>query len=440
LFSLTGWIPERIFFPSERASGKIRDFETPPDRAWDRLYSANSFGDCLITVSTTRDISEEKAKSLGLITGHAYAVLDVHQSQNGIKLLQLKNPWACKGWTGKYSPRDKMSWRDIDLKEALGYDPIEAAKHDDGVFWISWEDVLLYFQNLQLSWNPKLFSYRVATHSLWPVNQGPKIDTFNVGENPQYIMVLSDEAVARKPSMWVLISRHVSKQEQEGAEVNDFLTVHLLRNSSKLERIWYPQGKRTIVNGCYTNNPHVLLRYDISGTEDKFISLILSQHEKTQNLSYTLSCYCTEFFTLKRPPKMLACSLEINHEWTAHSAGGAVGSSRFFVNPMIAITLAKETALQIRCTTSKAIAVNITLLSFSGHKSNENRTYRESVTSTQKPVLDSGHYRHQFTITEMKKVRSGKYVLVASTYHAGQLGEFNVKIDSSVAISANPIP
>ena len=94
MFSLTGWIPERIFFAQE--DSKVRDFETSPGRAWDRLFSANSFGDCLITVSTTKEITENQAEKLGLVTGHAYCVLDVIQTRSGIRLLQLKNPWASK--------------------------------------------------------------------------------------------------------------------------------------------------------------------------------------------------------------------------------------------------------------------------------------------------------------------------------------------------------
>ena len=45
-----------------------------------------------------------------------------------------------------------------------------------------------------LSWNPHLFWHRTTTHALWPKDQGPYDDTFNVGENPQYILKLSDEA------------------------------------------------------------------------------------------------------------------------------------------------------------------------------------------------------------------------------------------------------
>ena len=92
LFSLTGSIPERLFFPEDPSN--VRDFETPVERAWERLYSANSYGDCLITVSTSKDLSENEAEKVGLFTGHAYAVLGVVQTSNGTRLLQLKNPWA----------------------------------------------------------------------------------------------------------------------------------------------------------------------------------------------------------------------------------------------------------------------------------------------------------------------------------------------------------
>ncbi len=94
LFSLTGWIPEKIFFPENPSS--IKDFETPTERAWERLHSANSYGDCLITVSTSQELTEEEAEKVGLYTAHAYAVLDVVQTSTGIRLIQLKNPWATK--------------------------------------------------------------------------------------------------------------------------------------------------------------------------------------------------------------------------------------------------------------------------------------------------------------------------------------------------------
>ena len=465
MWSLTGYIPERIFFPQN--PNKIRDFETAPDRAWERLYSANSFGDCLITVSTSKSLPEDEADSLGLVTCHSYAVLDVVQSSTGVKLLQLKNPWQRKSWKGKYSAYDKGSWKINGLKEEVGYDPDEAEKHDDGIFYIGWDDVLEYFNNLQLSWNPRLFAYRQCLHGLWPETQGPKDDSFNVGENPQYILQLSDQAVAKKPTVWVLLSRHVNKQEQEGEEVKDFLTIHLVRNSSKKERVWYPHGPRTLVNGAYTNNPHVLLRYDIEGPQDKYISLVLSQHEKTHDLGYTLSCYCTERFILTRPPKTLPWTTTVKGEWTADTAGGPVGSKKYFNNPMFAIKVVDGTTIQLQCNSSKTTAgkykicvregtfshdkcsnmlltcfvVNVMLISLGGKEYESLSRYRELAKSHGRPILDSGNYRHGFAVTETKSISGGTYAIQVSTYNAGKLGAFEITIASSAKIASyQPIP
>jgi calpain-7 len=218
LFSLTGWIPERILFAKDPEN--VKDFETPADRAWERIFSASSYGDCLITVSTQLELTEMEADTIGLVTGHAYAVLAVIQTKNGTRLLQLKNPWAHQSWNGRFSCHDKDNWGSHSFRQEVGYNPDIAAKQDDGVFWICWEDILHYFQNFHLSWNPSLFRSRLTIHGCWPKDQGPSDDTFNIGENPQYTLTLSDKAIYQKATIWILISRHVTKQEQEGSEVS----------------------------------------------------------------------------------------------------------------------------------------------------------------------------------------------------------------------------
>lgn len=217
LFSLTGWIPESILFAKN--PDKVRDFETPPERAWERIFSASSYGDCLITVSSTSSLKEEEADAAGIVTGHAYAVLSVVETKDGVRLLQLKNPWAHQSWKGRYSSRDLTSWTP-QLRAEVGYNADLAAKQDDGVFWICWQDVLRYFKNFHLSWNPWLFSHRVTTHAFWPKEQGPEQDTYNIGENPQYTLELSDAAIKKNPSIWILLSRHVTKDEQTGGQVS----------------------------------------------------------------------------------------------------------------------------------------------------------------------------------------------------------------------------
>ena len=151
MFSLTGWIPERIFFAEDEKN--VKDFETPAERAWNRLQGANRFGDCLITVSTSSKLTEVEANKVGLVTAHAYAVLGVIETKQGVRLLQLKNPWMKSEWKGRYCNSDRIHWTESVQREC-GYNLKEAIKHNDGIFWICWQDVLQYFQNIFISWNP----------------------------------------------------------------------------------------------------------------------------------------------------------------------------------------------------------------------------------------------------------------------------------------------
>jgi len=436
MFSLTGWIPERIFFPEDPTGNNIRDFECPPERAWERLYSATSFGDCLITMSTSNDIPESKAEEVGLVTGHAYAVLSCIKTRNGTRLLQLKNPWAHKGWKGRFSCFDKTSWSDASFRNEVGYNPTTHGHFDDGVFWISYEDVLIYFRNIHLSWNPSLFSYRNTIHASWPNSIGPADDSFNLGENPQYILTLSDAALEKGASCWILISRHVTKQEQEGMDVTDYLTIHIHRSDRRKERIYYPGGSSCVFTGAYTNNCHVLIRYDAKGPNDKYLALILSQYKKSNDLNYTLSCYCTAPFQLGKPQKDPQNCVSLRSEWTAQSAGGPPGSSGFGTNPMWSVAVAPDrfgkTFVQLTCTAPKTTAVNVMLIPV-------DRAGKRVRRVEQEPVIDTGDFRHGFVASGLVYVPEGQYTLVVSSYYPGQVGTFTLKMLSTTKLKAVPI-
>jgi calpain-7 len=427
LFSLTGWIPERFHFA--KAMTQVRDFETPPERAWERIASASTFGDCLITVSShVEDLSEQEADKLGLVMGHAYAVLSVIETKNGTRLLQLKNPWAHKGWKGRYSRTDTASWRDAAFRAEVGYNPELAAKNkDDGVFFICWEDILAYFQNFHLSWNPALFGYRATIHGYWHKEQGPSDDTFNVSENPQYVMALSEAAMNKKATIWILISRHVCKHEQAGREVSDYLTVHLHRSKSATDKVYYPgQSGNCVLTGAYTNNPHVLVRYDVDGADDKFLSLVLSQYKKANDLSYTLSCFSTEPFSLGKPQNNLPFTKELSSTLTLN--GGPLGSKNVINNPMFALGIPNDddsVIVQLKVSTSKTVALNIIVMPVDSYGQRMDR-------ATGHAVIDSGKYRHGFSITDRKKMkRGGSYVVLISCYTPGQVASFQVHVSST---------
>ncbi|XP_054261302.1 calpain-D-like [Macrosteles quadrilineatus] len=87
-------------------------------------------------------VDEDEYQRRGLRPRHAYSVLDV-RDLNGIRLVRLRNPWGHYSWRGDWSD-DSDIWTP-QLRELLM--PHGAS---DGVFWISFEDVLKYFDCIDI--------------------------------------------------------------------------------------------------------------------------------------------------------------------------------------------------------------------------------------------------------------------------------------------------
>lgn len=154
LHALTGWIPERVAI-------RTSDVDFNRDSLFTTLETRMTKGDVLVTVATG-NFSDAEADRTGLVSTHAYAVMDV-RTVNGERLLQLKNPWSHLRWKGNYSELDTRHWTP-ELKKALSYDPDNAAQFDNGVFWIDYDSICRFFDVFYLNWNPELFNYTYCIH------------------------------------------------------------------------------------------------------------------------------------------------------------------------------------------------------------------------------------------------------------------------------------
>ena len=150
-----------------------------------------------------------------------------------------------------------------------------AATKDIGVFWIDYASVQRHFRGLFMNWNPELFSHREAVHRHWPVSIGPKNDTYNVGYNPQYSLIVrvppghkKGGAAQRLGSVWILLTRHIVNKDT--ISERDYMTLHVYANTGG-QRVYYPAG--ALHRGTYSNNPHVLTCLDVPEGHNTFVSL-----------------------------------------------------------------------------------------------------------------------------------------------------------------------
>lgn len=91
------------------------------------------------------DTSNEPRERDGIAEGHAYSIMDAKEVKgaNDVKahrLLKVRNPWGRKEWTGKWSDGSSewtAEWMQL-LDHKFG---------NDGIFWISYEDLLKNYQH-----------------------------------------------------------------------------------------------------------------------------------------------------------------------------------------------------------------------------------------------------------------------------------------------------
>jgi calpain-7 len=137
----------------------------------------------------TGELGEAEAERVGLVPTHAYAVLQVRDAC-GVRLVQLKNPWAKTRWKGAFSAGDAGRWT-AEMRHAFAYDPAAAQRNDQGIFWIDYASLRKFYLGVYLNWNPSLFRHTTTHHGQWPKRASlQEDDTTTLGRNPQYSLTV----------------------------------------------------------------------------------------------------------------------------------------------------------------------------------------------------------------------------------------------------------
>jgi hypothetical protein len=98
----------------------------------------------LLTASIASD--GEQKQDTGLVAGHAYSILDAKRFPSAkVSLLQLRNPWGSFEWKGAWSDNAPEWDKHPTIKKLCNH-----VSADDGTFWISLEDFVEQFNNVDV--------------------------------------------------------------------------------------------------------------------------------------------------------------------------------------------------------------------------------------------------------------------------------------------------
>uniref|UniRef100_A0A182QE17 Calpain catalytic domain-containing protein n=1 Tax=Anopheles farauti TaxID=69004 RepID=A0A182QE17_9DIPT len=411
LHALTGWIPERALVKSTEP-----DFNA--DAVFARLQEGLSMGRCLVTVATG-ELSDAEAERTGLVSTHAYAVLDMREI-DGVKLLQLKNPWSHLRWRGNYSELDVVHWTP-ELQRTLGYDPKLAATYDNGVFWIDYRSIMNFFDVFYLNWDPALFQYTYCIHQSWSAGVGPTKDAYNVGDNPQFSLTVP----AGRGSVWILLTRHITSIE-DFRENHEYITVLVYNSNGR--RVYYPTDPPPYIDGVRINSPHYLCKIRLDPGAERRYTLVVSQYEKTATIYYSLRAYSRTKFELKPLGPRYSTVENLNGEWKGRTAGGCLNHPLTYKNnPLYRLHIGpadtSELVIELRGPKVYQVGLDLTVVSLA----DETRT---APFVSQK----TGVYRSGFCVLDLDAIPAGVYQVRPSTFLPEQESPFFLKVKSTTNV------
>ncbi|XP_058868989.1 calpain-7-like [Acipenser ruthenus] len=416
LHALTGWIPERIAMHSDNQAFS-------KDDTFRMLYQRFHKGHVLITTATGV-MTEEEGERWGLVPTHAYAVLDIREYK-GLRFLQLKNPWSHLRWKGRFSERDEKSWT-TELLKYLNFDPKTAQKFDNGVFWITWEDLCQYYDVIYLSWSPALFKESSCIHSTWEAKQGPVKDAYSLANNPQF--KLEAQCPQGGAAVWVLLTRHITDKD-DFASNREFITLVVYKTDGK--KVYYPSDPPPYIDGIRINSPHYLTKIKLTTAGTHTFSLVVSQYEKQNTIHYTLRVYSGCKCNFTKIPTPYTQYKRSNGQWKGQSAGGCGNYKETYKhNPIYQFQLEKPGPLLIELRGSRQYSVGFEVITVS-------TVGEPGPSGFQKK--SSGNYRCGFCYMEVDFVPAGVYNIIPTTFLPNQEGPFFLDFNSTTPLQVSQL-
>uniref|UniRef100_A0A2K6ETN2 Calpain 7 n=1 Tax=Propithecus coquereli TaxID=379532 RepID=A0A2K6ETN2_PROCO len=323
-------------------------------------------------------------------------------------------------WKGRYSENDVKNWTP-ELQKYLNFDPRTAQKIDNGIFWISWDDLCQYYDVIYLSWNPGLFKESTCIHSTWDAKQGPVKDAYSLANNPQY--KLEVQCPQGGAAVWVLLSRHITDKD-DFANNREFITMVVYKTDGK--KVYYPADPPPYIDGIRINSPHYLTKIKLTTPGTHTFTLVVSQYEKQNTIHYTVRVYSACSFTFSKIPSPYTLSKRINGKWSGQSAGGCGNFQETHRNnPIYQFHVEKTGPLlvELRGPRQYSVGFEVVTVSMVGDPGPHGF-----------PRKSSGDYRCGFCYLELENIPAGIFNIIPSTFLPKQEGPFFLDFNSIIPI------
>ena len=180
-------------------------------------------------------------ESSGLISAHAYALIDARELDTGDSLVRLRNPWGSTEWNGAWSDKSK------ELTPAIRT-LLRHVDADDGSFWMSLQDFYRYFTTFDFvrifhdevgivyrrylfkdQWKIGVSAGGAMSHPSWKIN-------------PQFGLTVSEPTT-------VYISLHKSdpRMGKKLSMTHQFHSVHLWKVANNTSKLQAPYANNSAV-------------------------------------------------------------------------------------------------------------------------------------------------------------------------------------------------
>ncbi|OCT48731.1 Calpain-like protease palB/RIM13 [Cladophialophora carrionii] len=417
---LTGWIPQQVF---------LHDHDVEPDCLWDEVVKHFNEGNLLVTIGTGK-LPRREQRQLGLAAEHDYAVLDI-TANGGTRELLIKNPWADGDvWKGaarrRPNPTGEPEAQEVDEDNAMM----------PGTFWMDFNSVFQYFENMYLNWNPGLFSHRQDLHFSWSQDSPAPVSNLIV-DNPQFAVTAS-----KTGEIWLLLHRHFRTGDYSEATVghNGYISLYLYTRDGK--RVLSSEGAK--VRGPFVDSPNTLLRIEASaGTT--YTAVVASQDLPTGKLNFSISAFARSPIALGEAQNEYPQKYRLTSAWTRSNAGGNSDSPNYFSNPQFQLTLnaPQKIALVLRvaqparagepvAAANPSADISVKMLIVFSNGSRITRLRPRDV------LAHSGDYRRGSAVMETE-LGSGTYTLICSTFENNQYAEFCLDLHYSTSAKQQPL-